>query len=954
MESCGGSPVRFSMRNVACTVLFAIIPCLSHLDAEQPAGRTVLIGPFNSYKSETDLQLQTDIRSAIEAKLSENGYRVIFARTRTPEAALQEARESDADFVVSGFYRKGTINLEIFGQIYDPGTGYVIDAVNVSDNLERLQDVEGLGNLQLDRDELAESNQERISEFSRKVSIRIRSNPGKQERRFNIDENILGHPIGKDLSFPVRESSGSDSEDVFQVLTEQDVTVASNVVRALEKQPVSVSIIDSKKIRLSGARTVNELLMIYVPGFFLVEDQDDVIAAFRGLAPDNNAKVLMLLNGQNINTEWFWGPPDALLQGIDLQYIERIEVIRGPGSVTLGQGALLGVINIVTRNGASQRDAIITASTGKDGYGHLSFQSGIRGDEVPDFQAYAYMGRTYYPGQKMRNEAYARDKGYEGVDDLRLQNLYDFQIKPTANINTSFEEVVTNGGAPVFQQQGFSLVQRRTVYTSGNRLKRSDNTTAMTTLAFKDLELDLFYTDQQRDIYNFYRDRNEVQNIIRHADAKYSFGLGSEASLKLGAFFTQDDIILHSHSGFVMGGTREERYGGSMLLNWKTSRNNQLAIGTEYRKYDMGLPDKNGNNFIVNQANATLLGNVNQTHQYVYANTIDVASVFLEDYYSISQSLDLFAAFRYDKQRYWGANVSPRLGMLYRWNQDLRFRFSFQEGFRGSPGVAYSGGFQKDGHLRTDNFDDIEAAGIPNPNGNGIYRNIPRTKPEKMKSFEFAANYKISDGWEFELVTFYNRLKNIIDVGVLYQDPAVFTMPQVGNDEPGDWNGFWFYKNNTGELRQVGAEFGFRYRSRKLDIGLNHSVVRVVSASSQNIGAMYLTTDSENKHHRAYPENVFRANFVYSPVDPLSLSMNYLYFPNWYSPNGNRVEGSQLLNAGIAYDISEHMEISLVGKNLLNYTNPFPMNANAGGRDLSDGAASLEETTYWLTFRFIF
>ena len=117
---------------------------------------------------------------------------------------------------------------------------------------------------------------------------------------------------------------------------------------------------------------------------------------------------------------------------------------------------------------------------------------------------------------------------------------------------------------------------------------------------------------------------------------------------------------------------------------------------------------------------------------------------------------------------------------------------------------------------------------------------------------------------------------------------------------------------------------------------------------------MYLTTDSENKHHRAYPENVFRANFVYSPIDPLSLSMNYLYFPNWYSPNGNRVEGSQLLNAGIAYDISEHMEISLVGKNLLNYTNPFPMNANAGGRDLSDGAASLEETTYWLTFRFIF
>ena len=935
-------------------VTFLALLLLPGLQAEQPGSGTILIGPFQPYESDIDLQLQTDIRSAIKQKLNEHGYNVIFARTRTRESAMKEAAASNADFLVSGYYRNGAINLELFGQIYDPETGYVVDAINVSDNLERLGDLQGIENLQLDRDELKESNPDRIDEFSRKISIRIRSNPDKQERRFNIDENILSHPIGEDKNFPIRESSGSGSEDVFQVLTEQEVTVASNVVRALEKQPVSVSIIDRQRIQLSGARTINEVLMIYVPGFFLVEDQDDVIAAFRGLAPDNNAKVLMLLNGQNINTEWFWGPPDALLQGMDLQYIERIEVIRGPGSVTLGQGALLGVINIVTRNGATHRNSVITASTGKDGYGHLSFQSGIRGQEVPDFHAYAYMGRSYYPGQTMRNDAYARDKGYEGVDDLRLQNAYDFQIRPTGNINTSFEEVVTNGAGPIFQQDGFSLVQRRTVFTSGNRLKRGENTTAMTTLAYNDLELDLFYTDQQRDIYNFYRDRNEVQNIIRHANGHYSFGLGSEATLRLGAFFTQDDVILHSHSGFIMGGTREERYGGSMLLNWKTSRNNQLAVGVEYRKYDMGLPDKNGNNFIVNQANSTLLGNVNQTHQYVYTNTIDVASFFVEDFYSLSNSLDLFAAFRYDKQRYWGANISPRLGMLYRWDRDLRFRVSFQEGFRGSPGVAYSGGFQKDGHLRTDNFDDIEAAGIPNPDGSGIYRNIPRTKPEKMKSFELAANYQFSEGWELEFITFYNRLKNIIDVGVLFQDPATFLMPQVGNDEPGDWNGFWFYKNNIGELRQVGAEFGLRYRSRTLDIGLNHSVVRVVSASSQNIGGMYLTTDSENKHHRAYPENVFRANFIYSPVQSWTLSMNYLYFPNWYSPNGNRVEGSQLLNAGVAYDINEHMEISLVGKNLLNYTNPFPMNANAGGRDLSDGAASLEETTYWLTFRFTF
>ena len=59
--------------------------------------------------------------------------------------------------------------------------------------------------------------------------------------------------------------------------------------------------------------------------------------------------MLLLVNGVNMNTEFFWGPPGAILNSTNYDYIDRIEVIRGPGSVTLGQGALLGVINIITK-----------------------------------------------------------------------------------------------------------------------------------------------------------------------------------------------------------------------------------------------------------------------------------------------------------------------------------------------------------------------------------------------------------------------------------------------------------------------------------------------------------------------------------------------------------------------------------------------------------------------------
>ncbi|MFY7786718.1 MAG: TonB-dependent receptor plug domain-containing protein, partial [Thermoflexibacteraceae bacterium] len=116
------------------------------------------------------------------------------------------------------------------------------------------------------------------------------------------------------------------------------VSVASNVITDQEKQPASVTTISHEQLRSSGARTLSEALMYFVPNYFAVEDQDDVIAAFRGLAADNNSKVLLLINGQNMNTEFFWGPPDAILNSADYDYIEKVEVIRGSGSVTLGQG----------------------------------------------------------------------------------------------------------------------------------------------------------------------------------------------------------------------------------------------------------------------------------------------------------------------------------------------------------------------------------------------------------------------------------------------------------------------------------------------------------------------------------------------------------------------------------------------------------------------------------------
>jgi len=67
-------------------------------------------------------------------------------------------------------------------------------------------------------------------------------------------------------------------EDLIKI----EVATASHLVSDLRKQPVSMTTITRDKIQLSGSRTLSELLTICVPGYFLVRDQGDTIAGFRG------------------------------------------------------------------------------------------------------------------------------------------------------------------------------------------------------------------------------------------------------------------------------------------------------------------------------------------------------------------------------------------------------------------------------------------------------------------------------------------------------------------------------------------------------------------------------------------------------------------------------------------------------------------------------------------------
>ncbi len=130
-------------------------------------------------------------------------------------------------------------------------------------------------------------------------------------------------------------------------LMNMQVSVSTKSSVNIRETPGIVSVITQKEIQNSGARDIIDLVQRYVPGFEFGSDVEGVLGlAVRGVW-SYEGKVLLLINGMEANETMFG---NAIFGNhYPLESIERIEIVRGPGSVIYGGYASMGVINIITK-----------------------------------------------------------------------------------------------------------------------------------------------------------------------------------------------------------------------------------------------------------------------------------------------------------------------------------------------------------------------------------------------------------------------------------------------------------------------------------------------------------------------------------------------------------------------------------------------------------------------------
>lgn len=183
------------------------------------------------------------------------------------------------------------------------------------------------------------------------------------------------------------------SDTTLDDLLNLEITVASGAENKLttRQSPSVVAVLTREDIEATGASNLLQLLR-FVPGF----DYTTAESGINGFQVRGNyaseGKLLVNYNGVPANEASFGAPSFSGFFNLDI--IERIEIIRGPGSALYGGAAELGVVNVITKD--MRGKGMVGVSTNRTnesaGYFTSSLSAGIGSESPDDFDANVYLG----------------------------------------------------------------------------------------------------------------------------------------------------------------------------------------------------------------------------------------------------------------------------------------------------------------------------------------------------------------------------------------------------------------------------------------------------------------------------------------------------------------------------------------------------------------------------------
>lgn len=158
--------------------------------------------------------------------------------------------------------------------------------------------------------------------------------------------------------FSALDMSGAENVDTTKVLEEVVVTGTNNSVPQ-KLLPYTVSVVNNRQLEATGQTQVLSAISGMVPSLFVsqrsifgfgVSNGGSGHIKLRGVGGDKASAVLMMVDGQ---PQFAGIYSHHIADFYDKEYVDRVEVLRGPGSVLYGSNAMAGTINVITKNAST-------------------------------------------------------------------------------------------------------------------------------------------------------------------------------------------------------------------------------------------------------------------------------------------------------------------------------------------------------------------------------------------------------------------------------------------------------------------------------------------------------------------------------------------------------------------------------------------------------------------------
>jgi len=424
------------------------------------------------------------------------------------------------------------------------------------------------------------------------------------------------------------------TEMSLESLMSVSVYSASKYEQKATEAPSSVSVVTADEIRKYGYRTLADILRS-LRSFYITYDRNYTFIGVRGFAPpgDLNTRLLLMVDGHRINDGIF----DTAAVGteflLDVDLIDRVEVIRGPSSSLYGSNAFFGVINVITRRGKDLKGIEASGEAG-------SFET--------------FKGRATY-GNRFGN----------GLEVLLSGTV--FRSEGQDLFFPGFNDPATNNG----------IAEKK----DGDKFH-----SFFSSLAYRDFTLQAAYISREKTIPTgsygtvFNDPRNRTVDDRYYADLKYDRNFDEKTSFTGRVFYDwygyRGDYVFSDNAinpvpPFLFvnkDDTRNAWWGTEAKLTRRMLKTHRLTAGVEYRDYFR----QEQKNFDADPFSSRLDDK----------RSTRVWAIYLQDEFEIAKGLILNAGVRHDQYSTFGGTTNPRVALIYNPRPKTTLKLLYGKAFR--------------------------------------------------------------------------------------------------------------------------------------------------------------------------------------------------------------------------------------------------------------------------------